>query len=172
MVLRFVTLLQYANRKNLTNISHQHGVHYLANAWMTTEIAQEVLRMLDKKMIADGRKVLLFLNNAPSHSDILQEGLKNIKLERNTISRLQPCNAGIIKNFKHKYIKLLIHYILARIDIRNSYASKTFKDVIILKVIKWIQTSWTEVSENTIKNCFEKCRFDKPDVAADETVDH
>ena len=93
-------------------------------------------------------------------------------LTRNTISRLQPCNAGIIKNFKHKYIKLLIHYILARIDIRNSYASKTFKDVIILKVIKWIQTSWTEVSENTIKNCFEKCRFDKPDVAADETVDH
>ena len=123
-------------------------------------------------MITDGRKVLLFLNNAPSHSDILQEGLKNIKLERNTISRLQPCNAGIIKNVKHKHIKLLIHYILARIDIRNSYASKTFKDVIILKVIKWIQTSWTEVSENTIKNCFEKCRFGKPDVAADEMFDH
>ena len=53
-------------------------------------------------MIAEGRIVLLFLDNAPSHPKILQEGLKNIKLEflpNNTTSRLQPCDAGIIKNF-------------------------------------------------------------------------
>ena len=31
-------------------------------------------------MIAEGRNVLLFLDNAPTHTDILQEGLKNIKL--------------------------------------------------------------------------------------------
>ena len=90
--------------KNLTKISHPHGVHYFANAkaWMTTEITQEVLRMLDKKMITEGRKILLFLDNAPSYPNILQEGLKKIKLEflpKNTTSRLQPCDAGIIKNF-------------------------------------------------------------------------
>ena len=43
---------------------------------MTTEIMQEVLRMLDKKMITEGRNVLLFLHNAPSHPKILEEGLK------------------------------------------------------------------------------------------------
>ena len=43
---------------------------------MTTEIMQEVLRMLDKKMITEGRNVLLFLDNAPSHPKILEEGLK------------------------------------------------------------------------------------------------
>ena len=67
---------------------------------MKNEIMQEVLKMLDKKMIAGGRNVLLFLDNAPSHSDILQEGLKNIKLEflpKNTTSGLQLCDAGIIK---------------------------------------------------------------------------
>ena len=66
---------------------------------MTTEIMQEVLQMLDKKVIAEGRNVLLFLDNAPSQADILQEGLKNIKLEFlpiNTTSRLQPCDTGII----------------------------------------------------------------------------
>ena len=26
--------------------------------------------------------------------------------------------------------------------------------------------------ENKIKNCFEKCRFGKPDIVADETFDH
>ena len=60
---------------------------------MTTEIMEEVLQMLDKKMIADGRNVLLFLDNAPSQADILQEGLKDIKLEFlpiNTTSRCSP----------------------------------------------------------------------------------
>ena len=37
--------------------------------------------MLDKKMIAEGRKILLLLDNTPFYSDILQEGLKNIKKE-------------------------------------------------------------------------------------------
>ena len=123
--------------------------------------------MLDKKMITEGRKILLFLDNAPSYPNILQEGLKKIKLEflpKNTTSRLQPCDAGIIKNFQHKYRKLLIRYILTGIATSN--------DVTILKVIEWIQTSWAEVNENTIKNCFEKCGFGKPDVVADETVDH
>ena len=45
-------------------------------------------------------------------------------------------------------------------------------NVTILKVIEWVQTSWTEVSESTIKNCLEKCVFSKPDAVADETVDH
>ena len=37
--------------KKLKNIYRPHGVHYFANAkaWMTTEIMQELLMMLDKK---------------------------------------------------------------------------------------------------------------------------
>ena len=103
-----------------------------AKAWMATEIMQEVLRIGDKKMIAEGRNLLLFLDNAPYHPDILQEGLKNIKLEflpKNTTTRLQPCDAGIIKNFKHEYRKLLIRYILARIDSVNRTATEIIKDV-------------------------------------------
>ena len=92
--------------KKFKNIYRPHGVHYfaIAKAWMTTEIMQDVLKILNKKMIAEGRNVLLFLDNAPSHADILQEGLRSIKLEflpKNTTSRLQPCDAGIIRNFIH-----------------------------------------------------------------------
>ena len=99
--------------KNLTNISRLHGVHYFENAkaWMTTEIIQELLKMLDKKMITEGRNVFLFLDNAPSHPKILEEDLKNMKLEflpKNIASYLQSCDAGIIKHFKHNYRKLLI----------------------------------------------------------------
>ena len=37
--------------KKLKNIYRPHGVHYFSNtkAWMTTEIIQELLKMLDKK---------------------------------------------------------------------------------------------------------------------------
>ena len=111
-------------------------------------------------MIAEGINVLLFLDDAPSHPDILQEGLKNIKLEflpKNTSSRLQPCDAGIMKNYKHKYRKFLIRYILACINSVNRTATEIINDVTILKVIEWIQTLWADVSEKSINSCFEKC---------------
>ena len=40
--------------KKLKNIYRPHGVFYFTNAkaWMTTEIMQEVFKMLDKRMIA------------------------------------------------------------------------------------------------------------------------
>ena len=101
--------------------------------------------------------------------------LKNIKLDflpKNTTSRLQPCDAGISKNFKHKYRKLLIRYIVACIDSVNRTTTEIIKDVIILKNIEWIQTSWADVSEKNIKNCFEKCGFGNPIVETDEMVDH
>ena len=41
-----------------------------------------------------------------------------------------------------------------------------------MKVIDQIQTSCADVSEKTIKNCFEKCGFGNANVVADETVDH
>ena len=90
-------------------------------------------------MIAEGRNALLFLDNTPSHPYIFQEGFKNIKLyflPKNTKSILQPCDAGTIKNLKHKYRKLLICYILARIDSVNWTATKIIKTVTILKVIE------------------------------------
>ena len=51
---------------------------------------------------------------------------------------------------------MLIRYILARVDSVNRTVTEIIKGVTIVKVIKWIQTSWADVSEKTIKNCFEK----------------
>ena len=92
-------------------------------------------------------------------------------LPKNTTPRLQPCDAGIIKNFKDKYRKLLIRYILTFIDSVNRTAMEIIKDITILKVMEWVQTSWADVSEKTIKNCFEKCSCRNPNVVADETID-
>ena len=72
-------------------------------AWMTTKIMIQVLTALDRKLDVEKRKVLPFLDNAPSHPETLQRNLKNIKLvflPKNTTSQLQYCDSGIIRNFK------------------------------------------------------------------------
>ena len=79
-----------------------------------------------------------------------------IFLPKNTTSRLLPIDAGIIQNFKVKYKKKLVKYVLARIN-ENSSATRIIKDINILMAIQWAQEAWKEVTVTIIKNCFEKC---------------
>ena len=59
----------------------------------------------NRKLNVENQKVLLFLDNAPSHPETLQG-----KLTQNTTSQLQPCYASIIRNFKFKYRKQLLKH--------------------------------------------------------------
>ena len=54
--------------KKLKTIYRLHGVHYFANAkaWMTTEITEKVLKVVDKNKISKGGNVSFFLENTPS----------------------------------------------------------------------------------------------------------
>ena len=44
-------------------------VHYVSNekAWMRTEIMENVLKLLDRKVQLERRKIILFLDNAHCH---------------------------------------------------------------------------------------------------------
>ena len=130
---------------------------------MRTEIMEVVLGLLDRKVQLEGRKVILFLDNAPCHPETLQSPLKNIKLiflPKCTTSRLQPLDAGIIRAFKCKYRKLLIKYVVARID-EGKNASEIVKDVNIAQAIHWLQVAWKDISKEAILHCFQKCEFEK-----------
>ena len=111
------------------------------------------------KMIQQGRKILL-LDNVSSHSPDLKDGFSNIKvafLPKNTTSRLQPLDAGIIKIFNVYYRKLLVRHTLAAINDSDDNASKICKSVNVLLAIRWIKQAWAQVSATTIKNCFKHC---------------
>ena len=71
---------------------------------------------------------------------------------------IQPLDAGIIRNFKVKYRKLLVKYVLSRIN-NNASAAEIVQDVNILMVIWWVQRAWKDVTPSTVKRCFEKCGF-------------
>ena len=86
---------------------------------MNSEIMLDVLKRLDCKMQMQNRNVVLFLDNASSHQESNEKNLSNIKLvflSKNITSRLQPLDAGIIRAFKLKYRKLLIRYVISRLD--------------------------------------------------------
>ena len=118
-----------------------------------------VLARFNRKLIFEDRKVILFLDNATCHPESMIGKFSQIKivfLPKNTTSRLQPLDAGIIRNFKVKYRKRLVKYVLSRIR-EDTSATQIVKGVDVLAAIRWLQEAWKEVTNLTIKNCFEKC---------------
>ena len=107
-------------------------------------------------------KVIPFLDDVTCHPESLQNHLTKIKLvflPKNTTSRLQPLDAGIIRKFKLKHRKLLLRFVVSRVN-DSQTTSQVIEEVQILRAILWLQTVWKSVTPEIIKNCFGKCGFD------------
>lgn len=140
-------------------------VMYFSNpkSWMQVEIMEKILNNLNNQMVREKRNVILFLDNATVHPATLVDKFSNIKivfLPKNTTSRLQPLDAGIIQSFKSKYRKRLMRHVIARIK-EDLLASEIAKEIDVLQAIEWVVKAWEEVTDETIKNCFAKCGFTK-----------
>ena len=151
--------------KNIQGKTRPSMVHYFSNekAWKKAEVMEDVLRLLDRKVQLECRKITLFLDNVPCHPETLQNNLKNIKLiflSKCTTSRMQPLDAGIIRAFKCKYRKKLLKYVFSRTD-EGKNASEIIQDVNIAKAIHWLQVAWRDVSTETIINASENVGLDK-----------
>lgn len=136
-------------------------VTYKANkkAWMTAEIMTEWLDQLDRKMKRQNRKILLFLDNAASHPEIIE--LDNITLvffPANTTSICQPLDQGIIRALKVKYRLSVTKQIISLMETCES-ATELSKKITVLDAITWIADAWASVKESTITKCFEKAGF-------------
>ena len=86
---------------------------------MVSEIFKEWIVAFARKMILKKRKVVLFVDNCPSHPHSIQEKLKNVKLiffPLNATSKLQPLDPGIIKNVKMLYQNQIIRKMISLIE--------------------------------------------------------
>ena len=151
----------------------QLPVTYRANksAWMTSYLYEEWLRNFDRQM--KGRKVLLFVDNAPSHSAVL---LKNVTVKNfpaNTTSMCQPMDQGIIQSLKLKYRQRQLQHVVNIMDSKPGKSGpELLKEISILDAIYWIARSWSQVEESTISKCFRKCGFsDTAPMATDSVCD-
>jgi hypothetical protein len=91
---------------------------------MTTYIFTEWITKINKIMKLKKRKVLLFLDNATSHTEPL--ALSNVMLKflpPNTTSKLQPLDLGIIRAFKARYRKHMLKHLITKIDLCSDNVS-------------------------------------------------
>ncbi|XP_060577655.1 tigger transposable element-derived protein 6-like [Ruditapes philippinarum] len=148
-------------------------VHYYFNkkAWMTSNIYKDFLKNFNKKMKQQKRKVLLFVDNAPSHPD--DNSLSNVLvkfLPPNTTSMTQPMDQGIIRAMKLKFRKRQMSHMVTNMDIFPTLSgSDLLKRTNVRDAIYWLSNSWNEVESSTIVKCFGKAGFklhlqDKSDI--------
>jgi hypothetical protein len=68
-------------------------------------------------------KILLFLDNATSHPEVILSNVTLRFLPPNTTAECQPLDQGIIKKFKHFYRELIMKRLLSNIDSSSSLES-------------------------------------------------
>jgi DDE superfamily endonuclease len=137
-----------------------------SKAWMTGTMFIEYIKWFNQQM--HGRKVLLLIDNCPAH---IKEGynLYNTRIQflpPNTTSKIQPCDAGIIRNLKVYYRKHFHQQILQDIEANKIEPEK----IDILQAIRFVISAWNnDVKAKTIYHCFLHCKIrtqteDDPDI--------
>ena len=159
----------------LKGASHPCGAHYFSNdkAWMRTEIMTDILAKLNTRMKREGRNILMFLDNAPCHPPKLKGMFSNIRVEflpKNTTSRTQPLDAGIIKTWKVYYRRKLLRYVASQIDVKQC-ASDVIKSVNLLMAVRWMVSAWEEVKPEVIIKCFKHVGMNPEENQAEEDDD-
>ncbi|XP_015906471.1 tigger transposable element-derived protein 6-like [Parasteatoda tepidariorum] len=90
------------------------GRQWKANrrTWMTQDLMTEGLLELDRKMGGKNRKVLLFPDNAASHSNINRKNAKMALFPPHVTSVCQPLDQGVIKNFRVFYRQVILKHLI------------------------------------------------------------
>ncbi|XP_041377364.1 tigger transposable element-derived protein 6-like [Gigantopelta aegis] len=128
-------------------------------AWMTSQLFNDWLQQLNRQMRQQRRKILLFIDNAPSHGQDLSVSNVTVKfLPANTTSVLQPLDQGIIKAFKARYRKYLMRSLISRMEDCAS-VTELCKAITVLDAVNWINAAWKETQQTTIAKCFMMCGF-------------
>ncbi|XP_019894080.1 tigger transposable element-derived protein 6-like [Musca domestica] len=120
---------------------------YNKKAWMTTEIFNEWLQMLDNSMKSQNRKIVLFVDNCTAHNRY--PDLSYIKVEflsPNTSSVLQPLDKGIIKNFKTLYRKDMVTNLVSCIDGKREFVFTLQTSMLMA------YKAWMNISQSCIQN--------------------
>jgi hypothetical protein len=126
------------------------------NAWMDQIIMREWL--LEFYQYIGQRSILLTMDNLPAHLSGLElapppPNVRICWLPKNSTSRFQPLDQGIIQNLKIYYRRQWLRYMLSHYE-RNL---DPLQSVTILDCIRWLVRAWHhDVQSSTILACFYK----------------
>ena len=129
-------------------------------AWMTSTLFEEWVRKLDRRLLLEGRSVALVLDNCSAHPHVISDlrAITLFFLPPNTTSRLQPCDQGIIKNFKTIYRKQVLRKFISfdETGSTDAHLKMSLLDALVMSA-----ASWHDVTDATVQNCFRHAGFVK-----------
>ncbi|KAF0696620.1 Aste57867_12645 [Aphanomyces stellatus] len=143
--------------------------HASKKGWMTGAIFSAYLSSLNKRMIDEGRKVLLLVDNAPSHTVDDEVRLENVKVQmlpKNTTAHLQPQDAGVIASFKAKLKQRKLKNALDQIDMVMRGRQDRLYEVPLDEAMAWAKEAWRSVSQTTVSNCWARTGIVDGDLSA------
>lgn len=150
--------------------AEQHGLHYFWNnkAWMTGVIFSRWLQRLDFSMANQKRRILLFINDMPSHV-VAHLDLKNVVvfvLNPAVTQMLNPITSRVVTTFKKRFRR---YHLRHAIDKSETNKSAMF-DVDVLQAMKWAAASWDEITTETIKRAWIPTQLVRNRVTLDDHV--
>ena len=152
-----LVIWKYKNPRCFKNIRHKNKlpIHYYANkkVSMASSLFEDWVRKLDRKMIYQRRKILLFMDNVTSHSILPFKNVRLCYFPVNTTSKLQPMNQGIIQASKTKYQKMQIQKMVTAMDKDKSIVASNMRNQ-CLQAIYWFKKVWDDVKEEIFQKCF------------------
>ena len=136
-------------------------------AWMSSVLFKEWLHDLNQRMIKQKRQILLLIDNAPTHPQNLAYSNVTVRFfPKNTTSKLQPLDQGIIWSFKSQFKRRLATHIVNAVEsaAENKMATDLCKTVNVLDAVNWITEAWSSITTKTIGNCFREAGFSSDEV--------
>ncbi|KAJ0396814.1 hypothetical protein ATCC90586_005323 [Pythium insidiosum] len=130
--------------------AEHHGVQYFWNskAWMTGVIFSKWLQRLDFAMASQKRKVLLILNEAPSHA-VAHLELSNVVIYflPEAMTAINPMMIGVLSTLKMRFRRLHLRHVIDKSDEGKPIVFGTN----VLQAMIWALTGWDELSAETIE---------------------
>lgn len=145
-------------------MARKFGISYQSNrkSWLTSTIFHDWLVAFDKRLVSDGRKIWLILDDSCSHR-IINLRLQNIQLIYTSAnSKFLPFNWGVLEEFKTRY---RIQQYKALIDLQDTLSQGsgnlqllTYEQscLTMSNAFKFIKISWDAIKRELIHSNWKK----------------
>ncbi|CAI5460528.1 unnamed protein product [Closterium sp. Yama58-4] len=140
-----------------------------AKGWMTKALFTHFFKQFDTAMYAEGRQVVVLLDNASSHT-LITEGaetedlfgfrtkkLNNVRLvylPPNTTCFTQPLDQGMIAMAKARYRQHWLRAFSGMWTADGATAAATRYKPNLRRVLEWLHDAWINIPRRTIQRCW------------------
>lgn len=136
------------------------------SAWMDREIfhkwfTEDFIPDAKARRVNDNDKILLILDNAPSHPKIselndIDQSVKVVYLPPNVTALVQPMDQGVIENLKRAYKQRFLRKVLLASEDGSHTLTNFIKAWNVLECCRTLSAAWDSVSETAVSNSWKK----------------